>query len=208
MKYTDDTERWRMIGVHNTTIVEVPCEIGYATNIWAFAHVSRGAVIGPNCMIGEGVHIGPNVEVGRGCKIQNGAQLFEGVVLEHDVFIGPHVVFTNVLTPRAAVNRRGAYHRTVVRQGASIGANATILCGITIGEYAMIGAGAVVTKDIYAHAIVVGNPAHLIGWACECGLRLTVPAGSSARVAPSAHACETCGAQYIAPMGGGLTRAP
>lgn len=153
--------------------VDIPCEIGDDTNIWRNTHISAGAVIGSNCMIGQGVHVGPGVKIGDGCRIQNGAQLFEGVTLEENVFIGPHVVFTNVLTPRAHVKRADAFDLTTVRRGASIGANSTILCGIEIGEYAMVGAGTVVTKPVIRHALVHGNPAHHHGgWVCVCGEKL------------------------------------
>lgn len=144
--------------------------IGDDTTIWAFAHISRGAIIGSNCMIGEGVHVGPGVKIGNGCRIQNGAQLFEGVTLEENVFIGPHVVFTNVgSVPRAFAKRASAFDLTLVKKGASIGANATILCGIEIGAFAMIGAGSVVTKSVRRQSLVYGNPAAHHRDICECG---------------------------------------
>lgn len=178
--------------------------IGAGTGVWAFAYVGPGAKIGLNCTIGQGAHIGPDVVIGDGCKIQNGAQLFEGVVLEHDVFIGPHVVLTNVKTPRAFVNRKAEFTPTLVKHGASIGANATILCGVTIGEYAMIGAGTVVTRNVEPHAIVTGVPETGVGWACRCGERLYERSGGMALrfhpaqiQKPSAVTCERCGAAYI-----------
>ena len=143
--------------------------IGENTHIWRFASVAGGARIGERCTVGQGAHIGPRVVVGNGCKIQNGAQLFEGVTLEDDVFIGPHVVFTNVLTPRAFVNRKAEFKPTLVKRGASIGANATIICGVEIGEYAMIGAGSVVTRNVMSHSLVVGVPAHSKQYVCKCG---------------------------------------
>jgi UDP-2-acetamido-3-amino-2,3-dideoxy-glucuronate N-acetyltransferase len=156
--------------------VDFPCEIGDDTTIWAFAHISRDAVIGSNCMIGEGVHVGPGVKIGNGCRIQNGAQLFEGVTLEENVFVGPHVVFTNFLTPRAsrrtAVGHSNVFAPTLVKRGASIGANATILCGIEIGEFAMIGAGSVVTRSVRRQMLVYGNPAKHSADICECGEKL------------------------------------
>ena len=159
--------------VHGAAAVEQDVvRIGAGTSIWRFAHVSKGALIGAGCTIGEGVHIGPHVVIGHGCKIQNGAQLFEGVTLEDDVFIGPHAVFTNVKVPRAHVSRKAEFKPTRICHGASIGANATILCGITIGEYAMIGAGSVVTEDVAAHALVYGNPANPHGAVCRCGAKL------------------------------------
>lgn len=152
------------------SVVGETAVIGHSTMIWNSAFVGPAARVGDRCTIGQGVHIGPKVIVGDGCKIQNGAQLFEGVTLEDDVFIGPHVVFTNVLTPRAHVSRRGEYKPTRVGRGASIGANATVLCGITIGSYAVVGAGSVVTRTVESHAIVIGNPARASGrWACRCG---------------------------------------
>ena len=147
--------------------------IGDNTTIWALAHISRGVVVGKRCMIGEGVHVGPNVKIGDGCRIQNGAQLFEGVTLEENVFVGPHVVFTNVRgVPRAFAKRAGAFDLTLVKRGASIGANATIICGIEIGEFAMVGAGSVVTHNVPHHALAFGAPAKLAGWLCDCGERL------------------------------------
>lgn len=168
--------------------------IGDDTTIWAFAHISAGAVIGANCMIGEGVHIGPGVKVGDGCRIQNGAQLFEGVTLEKNVFIGPHVVFTNILVPRAFAKRAGAFNQTLVKRGASIGANATILSGIEIGAFALVGAGAVVTKPVRHHMLIVGNPARQVADVCDCGERLQTYAG---RGDPAYSTCPRCHARYF-----------
>ena len=165
---------------------ELPVTIGDGTDVWGA--VMRDAVVGDNCTIGQGAHVGRNVVVGNGCKIQNGAQLFEGVTLEDDVFVGPGAVFTNVMTPRAFVNRRDHFQKTLVKRGASIGANATILCGITIGEYALVGAGSVVTRDVAPHAIVVGNPAEHRKWACRCGEVL----GHDSNV----FLCSVCGNRY------------
>jgi UDP-2-acetamido-3-amino-2,3-dideoxy-glucuronate N-acetyltransferase len=147
-------------------------EIGAGTKIWHFAHVLGGSRIGERCVISQNVMIGPNVTVGQGCKIQNNVSLYEGVTLEDDVFCGPSMVFTNVLLPRAFVNRRSEFLPTLVKRGASIGANATIVCGNTIGRYAMVGAGAVVTRDVDDHALVVGAPAVRIGWVSRSGERL------------------------------------
>ena len=152
-----------------------PWPVGDGTKIWHSSHVCHSARVGENCNVGEAVHIGPRVVVGDNCKIQNGAQLFEGVTLEDDVFIGPHVVFTNVTVPRAFINRRAEFKPTLVKHGASIGANATILCGVTIGEYAMIGAGAVVSRDVQPHALMTGVPATHSGWVCRCGVRIDPP---------------------------------
>lgn len=156
--------------VHSTAQVSSHALIGADTHVWAFASIGAGAIIGERCTIGQGVHIAPGVKVGNGCKIQNGAQLFTGVELEDDVFIGPHVVFTNVLTPRAAVSRKTKFQVTTVHRGVSIGANATVLCGLTIGEYALIGAGSVVTRSIPPHVVAYGNPAKdSDDYACVCG---------------------------------------
>lgn len=190
--------------VDQTATVEEGCDVGHGTRIWHYAHVRAGAVIGENCTLGQGVHVGPNVVIGDGCKIQNGAQLFDGVVLGKDVFIGPHVVFTNVLTPRAFVTRRDEFKPTHVRNGASIGANATILCGVTISEYALIGAGSVVTKDVAAHSIVVGNPAQHTRWACQCGETLDVAGTVGARV--SVYVCPACAGCYRPTESGTIER--
>lgn len=163
---------WAPEFVNPRAAVHPEASIGSGTHVWAYASIEAGAIVRARCIIGQYVHIGPKVIVGNGCKIQNGAQLFEGVTLEDDVFIGPHVVTTNVLVPRAFINRKAEFKPTLIKRGASIGANATILCGVTIGEYAMVGAGSVVTKNIPAHALVVGNPAKDVGFVCACGARL------------------------------------
>lgn len=157
---------------HPTAIVDEGSEIGNGTKIWHFSHVMPGCKIGENCNIGQNVVISPEVRLGRNVKVQNNVSLYTGVTCADDVFIGPSCVFTNVVNPRSAVNRRGQYAKTHVGQGASIGANATIVCGHDIGEFAFIGAGAVVTKNIPSYAIVVGNPAKQIGWMSEFGTRL------------------------------------
>lgn len=158
--------------VHETAVVDPNCEIGEGTKIWHFSHIMSDCKIGKNCNIGQNVVISPNVELGENCKIQNNVSLYTGVKCERDVFLGPSCVFTNVINPRSAVNRKSEYRQTIVKKGASIGANATIVCGHDIGEYAFIGAGAVVTKTIPAYALVVGNPAKQIGWVSEYGHRL------------------------------------
>jgi UDP-2-acetamido-3-amino-2,3-dideoxy-glucuronate N-acetyltransferase len=172
----------RIQRIHETADVEPGAVVSRTAVIWRHAHVSGGVRIGENCVIGEGVHIGPYVQISSGCKIQNGAQLFEGVTLEDDVFVGPHVVFTNVRTPRAFINRRAEFKPTLVKHGASIGANATIICGVTIGEYAMVGAGAVVTHNVVPHSLVAGMPAEHIGWVCRCGRHLFTPCVCGARL--------------------------
>jgi UDP-2-acetamido-3-amino-2,3-dideoxy-glucuronate N-acetyltransferase len=157
---------------HETAVVDDGVEIGDGTKIWHFAHILGGTKIGERCVISQNVMIGPKVTVGNGCKIQNNVSLYEGVTLEDDVFCGPSMVFTNVLLPRAFVNRREEFLPTLIRKGASIGANATIVCGHTVGAYAMIGAGAVVTRDVEDHALMIGAPAVRIGWVSRSGDRL------------------------------------
>jgi len=158
--------------VHETAVVDDDADIGEGSRIWHFCHVLSGSRLGPNCVVGQNVMIGPRVSIGKGCKIQNNVSLYEAVTLEDEVFCGPSAVFTNVLTPRAFVERKSEFERTLVRRGATIGANATIVCGVTIGQYAMVGAGAVVTKDIPNHALVIGNPARQAGWVSRTGERL------------------------------------
>ena len=157
---------------HPTAVVDDGAEIGSGTKIWHFAHILGGTRIGERCVISQNVMIGPNVVVGNGCKIQNNVSIYEGVTLEDDVFCGPSMVFTNVLLPRAFVNRRSEFLPTLVRHGASIGANATIVCGHNVGRYAMVGAGAVVTRDVEDFALVLGAPARRIGWVSRSGDRL------------------------------------
>ena len=155
-----------------SSVIDEGAQIGDGTNIWHFCHVMPTTVIGKNCNIGQNVFIDNNVVIGNGVKIQNNVSVYNGVTCEDDVFIGPSVVFTNVLNPRSAIERKNEFKKTVVRKGASIGANATIVCGNEIGQYAMIGAGAVITKPVKAYALVVGNPAKQIGWVSEYGNRL------------------------------------
>lgn len=157
---------------HDTAIIDEGCTIGKGTKVWHFSHVMPNCVIGENCNIGQNCVISPDVILGNNVKIQNNVSVYTGVVCEDDVFLGPSMVFTNVVNPRSGVNRRGQYTKTIVKKGVSIGANATIVCGHDIGEYAFIGAGAVVTKEVPAYALVVGNPAKQIGWMSEFGHRL------------------------------------
>jgi len=157
---------------HESAIIDEGCQIGEGTKIWHFSHVMPNCVIGDRCNIGQNVVVSPGVILGNNVKIQNNVSLYTGVECEDDVFLGPSMVFTNVINPRSAVNRRDQYAKTIVRKGASIGANATIVCGHDIGEYAFIGAGAVVTKTVLPFALVVGNPARQIGWMSEFGHRL------------------------------------
>lgn len=159
--------------VHKSSYIDEGVQIGVGTKIWHFCHIQRGAVIGENCSLGQNVNISNNVLVGDGCKIQNNVSIYEGVELEDYVFCGPSCVFTNDLTPRARYPKGAAkYKKTLIKTGASIGANATIVCGHTIGEWAMIGAGAVVASDVPAHALMLGVPARQADWVCTCGMRL------------------------------------
>ena len=157
---------------HETAVIDTGCKIGKGTKIWHFSHIMTGSEIGENCNIGQNVVISPGVKLGRNVKVQNNVSLYTGVVCEDDVFLGPSMVFTNVINPRSAIIRKDNYYTTIVEKGASIGANATIVCGNKIGTYAFIGAGAVVTKDIKPYALVVGNPARQTGWMSEYGLKL------------------------------------
>lgn len=174
--------------VHESSFVDEPCEIGQGTKIWHFCHIMRDARIGRNCSIGQNVLVARGVVVGDNVKIQNNVSVYEGVTLEDHVFCGPSMVFTNVINPRSEIVRKSEYRSTRVEQGATLGANCTILCGHTIGRYAFIGAGAVVTKDVAPYALMLGNPARRIGWMCRCGVRLPV--------AGPPLVCSACHAPY------------
>ncbi|HET9626426.1 MAG TPA: acyltransferase [Kofleriaceae bacterium] len=180
-----------MAEVHPSAIVEPGATLGREVRIWHWVHVRAGAVIGDGTSIGQGCYVGA-VVIGRGCRIQNHVSLYDGLTIEDEVFLGPSCVFTNVKHPRAFVSRKHAYAPTVIGRGASIGANATIVCGVTIGAYALVGAGAVVTRDVAPYALVVGAPARRAGWACRCGE--TLPA------APTL--CAHCGARYAVTAAG------
>ena len=181
--------------VHETAEVEPGASVGANTRIWRWCHLRRGAHVGRNCSLGQGVYVAETAHVGDGCRLQNGVWIWDGVTLEENVFCGPGVVFTNVRTPRAHVPHRGAYEVTGVGRGATIGANATIVCPRRIGPYAMVGAGAVVTHDVASYRLVVGNPARPVGWVCRCGERLPEPA-------PDAR-CGACGELYQLEEGAG-----
>ena len=159
--------------LHETARVDLPCEIGAGTRVWHFSHVMAGARIGENCILGQNVYIDRDVRIGDGCKIQNNVSVYKGVVLEEGVFCGPSVVFTNVVNPRAFIERKHEFRPTLVQEGATLGANCTIVCGVTIGACALVGAGAVVTGNVPAHALVYGVPARRAGWVCRCGAVLT-----------------------------------
>jgi UDP-2-acetamido-3-amino-2,3-dideoxy-glucuronate N-acetyltransferase len=190
MSIADEKENQKKYFVHPTATVDEGCEIGERTKIWHYSHVQSGSKIGSGCSIGQNVNVGNNVRIGNFVKIQNNVSVYEGVELEDYVFAGPSMVFTNVLNPRSEFPQRGSehYHRTLVKYGASIGANATIICGNTIGRFAFVGAGAVVTKDVPEYALVVGSPARVLGWMCRCGTRLKFK-GTAAQ-------CTKCGRKY------------
>jgi UDP-2-acetamido-3-amino-2,3-dideoxy-glucuronate N-acetyltransferase len=175
---------------HASSYIDEGCEIGTGVKIWHFSHIMAGCRIGDGCNIGQNVVVSPKVILGKNVRVQNNVSIYEGVICEDDVFLGPSMVFTNVINPRSAVSRKNEYKQTIVRKGASIGANATIVCGNEIGEYAFIGAGAVITKPVPAYALLVGNPAKQIGWMSELGHRLNFDKMGMA-------ACEESGQGYI-----------
>ncbi len=179
--------------VHESCYIDEPCEIGAGTKIWHFSHVMRDARIGENCNIGQNVVISPQVELGRNVKIQNNVSLYTGCILEDDVFCGPSMVFTNVINPRSQVSRRDEYKQTHVRRGASLGANCTVVCGVTIGCYAFVGAGSVVTRDVPDFALIYGNPARIRAWMCACGVKL----GLGVNTAHETSRCQACGKDYV-----------
>ncbi len=180
---------------HKTAAIDEPCEIGEGTRIWHFSHIMKHATIGRECSIGQNVYIASDVVVGNNVKIQNNVSLYTGVILEDDVFCGPSMAFTNVINPRSHVSRKDEYQQTLVRKGASLGANCTIVCGHTIGQYAFIGAGAVVAKDVPDHALVVGVPGRIVGWMCLCGIRLAFAPASEP--GEERTQCQSCGACYV-----------
>ena len=188
------------VTVHPSAIVDSGAQLGDGCRVWHFVHISAGARIGSHCSFGQGVYVGDDVLIGHRVKIQNNVSVYTGVILEDDVFCGPSMVFTNVVNPRSHVSRKDEYRQTLVKRGASLGANCTIVCGHTVGAYAFVGAGAVITKDIPDYALVVGNPGRVVGWVCECGVKLAADA-----TVPSQAACSACDRRYVA-AGSGLAR--
>ena len=179
----------RDIFVHESSFVDSPCRIGKGTKIWHFSHIMKDCIIGENCNIGQNVVISANVILGNNVKIQNNVSIYTGVICMDDVFLGPSCVFTNVINPRSHISRKDEYKETLISKGASIGANATIICGINIGRYAMIGAGSVVTKDVPDFALVTGNPARIKGWMCQCGEKLIFNNDNAI--------CSVCSTKYV-----------
>jgi UDP-2-acetamido-3-amino-2,3-dideoxy-glucuronate N-acetyltransferase len=195
-----------MYFAHATAVIDQPCQIGKGTKVWHFSHIMENSTLGEGCNLGQNVVVSPGVKIGSNVKVQNNVSIYTGVELEDDVFCGPSMVFTNVINPRSHVNRRGEYQRTLVKKGATLGANCTVVCGVTIGRYAFVAAGAVVTRDIPDHALVMGVPAKRVGWICSCGVRLanvtevvTCPAcGKNYRVTPDSCAEEAVAADSAA----------
>jgi UDP-2-acetamido-3-amino-2,3-dideoxy-glucuronate N-acetyltransferase len=177
---------------HATAVIDAGAQIGERTRIWHFAHVSGGAIVGANCSLGQNVYVGNRVRIGNNVKVQNNVSVYDNVTLEDDVFCGPSMVFTNVINPRAAVARKDEYRDTLVRRGATLGANCTIVCGVTVGRYAFVGAGAVVTADVREYALMVGVPARQIGWMSRNGQRLTLPLQGNAEAV-----CPATGERYV-----------
>ena len=176
--------------IHETAVIDEPCSIGVGSKVWHFSHIMKDAVLGNDCNLGQNVVISPRVTLGNNVKVQNNVSIYTGVICEDDVFLGPSMVFTNIINPRSAVVRKDKYVKTLVQKGASVGANATVVCGNTIGSFAMVGAGAVITKDVSPYALVVGNPAKQIGWVSEYGHRLEFDESGKAT-------CEESGQEYL-----------
>jgi UDP-2-acetamido-3-amino-2,3-dideoxy-glucuronate N-acetyltransferase len=183
----------RSFYAHETAVIDQPVEIGAGTKIWHFSHVMRDSRIGARCNIGQNVVVSPHCVIGDNVKIQNNVSVYTGVTIEDDVFCGPSMVFTNVINPRSFIERKAEFKPTLVKRGASIGANATIVCGVTLGQYCFVGAGATVTRDVPDYALVYGNPARLRGWVCYCGDPLEFGTGA---VEPQQASCRSCGRSY------------
>jgi UDP-2-acetamido-3-amino-2,3-dideoxy-glucuronate N-acetyltransferase len=189
--------------VHESAYVDDGAVVGPGTKVWHFCHIMPGAVIGERCSLGQNVVVMPGTRIGNNVKIQNNVSIYEGVELEDDVFCGPSMVFTNVVNPRSHVSRKAEYRKTTVRRGASIGANATVVCGVELGAYAFVGAGAVVARDVKPYALMVGVPARQAGWMCQCGVKLDLPVAGPERETR----CTACGSGYrytaghLTPMG-------
>jgi len=179
--------------VHESSYVDDGAVIGDNTKIWHFCHIMKNTTIGRDCSLGQNVVAGPNVKLGNNVKVQNNVSIYDGVEIEDDVFCGPSMVFTNVINPRSHIARKSEFRKTLLKKGASVGANATVVCGHTLGRYCFIGAGSVVTKDIPDFALLVGNPARITGWVCQCGVKLI----SGAKLEPNAKpVCQACGTKY------------
>ena len=177
------------VTIHESAYVDEPCVIGKGTKIWHFSHVMKNCRLGENCNLGQNVVISPDVTLGRNVKVQNNVSIYTGVEIEDDVFCGPSMVFTNILIPRSEIVRRNEYVKTIIRKGATMGANSTIICGTEVGRYSLIGSGAVISKDVPAYALMVGVPAKRIGWACRCGN--TLPKAADGKLK-----CKDCGNEY------------
>ncbi len=180
--------------VHESSYIDEPSKIGNGTKIWHFSHIMKNCKIGENCNIGQNVVISPDVEIGNNVKIQNNVSVYTGVICEDDVFLGPSCVFTNVINPRSFIERKNEYKKSIIRKGASIGANATIVCGHNLGKYCFVGAGSVVTKDVPDYALVVGNPARILYYVCECSNKMQFDENNIFK-------CKVCGKKYIKDKG-------
>lgn len=188
-----DQEHEQTYFAHETAVIDDGAEIGPGTKIWHFSHIMRDAKIGSGCNFGQNVVVSPGCVIGENVKVQNNVSIYTGVILEDDVFCGPSMVFTNVINPRSHIVRRDEYRTTRVRRGASIGANATIICGHDLGEYCFVGAGAVVTRPVPDFGLILGNPGRLVGYVCYCGDRLAIPVGAPAGTEST---CDSCGREY------------